>query len=59
MQLPSKPLASTAVIGMGLLWAAIAGAVLLSTEFLENNATKYGYLLHHALPVLWLPYNVP
>lgn len=39
-QLPSKPLAATAVIGMGLLWAAVAGAVLLATEFLENNVTK-------------------
>jgi hypothetical protein len=40
LQLPSKPLASTAVIGMGVLWAAVAGAVLLATEFLENNTTK-------------------
>ncbi|CAK0784954.1 hypothetical protein CVIRNUC_008159 [Coccomyxa viridis] len=44
-RLPSKPLAATAVIGMGLLWAAVAGAVLLATEFLENNVTKQLYFV--------------
>lgn len=39
LQLP-KPLASTAVVAMGLLWATMGGGLLLATEFLANSTTK-------------------
>ena len=39
MQLP-KPLASVAIIALGLLWASMGGALLLATEFLANQTTK-------------------
>lgn len=44
MQLPSKPLASTAVVAMGLLWAVMGGALLMSIEFLSNPTTKCVFL---------------
>jgi hypothetical protein len=40
LQLPSKPLAATAVVAMGLLWAVMGGALLMATEFLSNPTTK-------------------
>jgi hypothetical protein len=46
----TKPLAAWAIIGMGLLWAAMGGALLMATEFLDNQTTKC---------VRWVPASLP
>eukprot|EP00884_Botryococcus_braunii_P007964 jgi/Botrbrau1/17169/Bobra.0157s0061.1 len=43
--LPSRPAAAAAVVGMGLLWAAVGGVLLLATEYVESSATKVVYFI--------------
>jgi hypothetical protein len=40
LQLPSNTFASSLVVGMGVLWAVMGGALLLATEYLENEHSK-------------------
>jgi len=41
LQLPSKGAASAAVMGLGLVWAALGGSLLLATEYLQDTVSKY------------------
>ncbi|CAL8469789.1 g9331 [Coccomyxa elongata] len=47
-----KPLASTAVVAMGLLWATMGGGLLLATEFLASSTTKHLYFVVSAVCIL-------
>jgi hypothetical protein len=40
LQIPSKPLAATAVVAVGALWIIMAAALIWATEFLQGEATK-------------------
>ena len=43
MQLPSASSASNAVVGIGLVWAAIGGALLLATQYLPDPTSRIAY----------------
>lgn len=40
MQMPSRAVASAAVVLMGLVWASVGLALLIATEYLESPAAK-------------------
>ena len=40
VQVPSKPIAATAVVGMGALWVSLAGALVWATEYLNDSLSK-------------------
>ncbi|DBB16381.1 hypothetical protein WJX82_004098 [Trebouxia sp. C0006] len=42
-RLPSKGAASAAVMGLGLVWAALGGSLLLATEYLQDTVSKEVY----------------
>lgn len=40
VQMPSRAVASAAVVLMGLVWASVGLALLIATEYLESPAAK-------------------
>ena len=40
LQIPSKPMAATAVVAVGALWVSMAAALIWATDYLQAEATK-------------------